>query len=71
MGERAIGSLLVLSQVVLSISLPFAIWPLIRFTGDSNIMGAFANGRCVAVLAHALCGMIVAANLWLIIGWLN
>lgn len=71
MGDGSIGSLLVLSQVVLSISLPFAIWPLIRFTGDSNIMGAFANGRCVAVLAHALCGMIVAANLWLIIGWLN
>lgn len=39
LGEGAVGKLLVLSQVVLSLQLPFALWPLIRFSSDRNLMG--------------------------------
>lgn len=44
-GEQSIGSMLVLSQVVLSLQLPFAVIPLIMFTGNTAIMGRFANPR--------------------------
>src|SRR5262249_41200614 len=44
LGEGSVGRLLVLSQVVLTVQLPFAIWPLIRFTSDRKLMGDFANG---------------------------
>lgn len=39
LGEAAVGKLLVLSQVVLSLQLPFALWPLIRFSSDRGLMG--------------------------------
>jgi manganese transport protein len=56
----------VLSQVVLSFQLPFAMWPLIRFTGSRAMMGGFANGTVVKLLAWGLFGVISAANVWLI-----
>src|SRR5512136_1936500 len=43
-GERASGGLLVLSQVVLSLQLPFAVFPLVMFVGDKRRMGRFAIG---------------------------
>jgi len=52
---------------VLSFQLPFAIWPLIRFTSDRALMGPFANGRATAVVAWALFGTIAIANLWLLL----
>jgi manganese transport protein len=66
MGDRAIGALLVASQVVLSIQLPFAMYPLIRFTDNRELMGAFANTRLVSVSAWALFVVISAANIWLV-----
>ena len=57
-GEGAVGKLLVLSQVVLSLQLPFALWPLIRFTSDRRLMGPFANSRLVASIAWSLFGLI-------------
>ncbi|VFT28873.1 manganese transport protein MntH [Pseudomonas aeruginosa] len=45
LGEAAVGKLLVLSQVVLSLQLPFALWPLIRFSSDRGLMGEFVNPR--------------------------
>jgi manganese transport protein len=50
--------LLVLSQVILSMQLPFAIVPLVQFTADRNRMGAFASGLTLKVLA-AVCAVIV------------
>ncbi|MGN6479841.1 Nramp family divalent metal transporter [Luteibacter sp.] len=66
MGDRAIGALLVASQVVLSVQLPFAMYPLIRFTDDRALMGPFANTRLVSVAAWLLFATISAANAWLV-----
>ncbi|MBC9035166.1 Nramp family divalent metal transporter [Sphingomonas sp. JC676] len=70
LGEHAVGKLLVLTQVVLSLQLPFAVYPLIRFTSDREIMGAFASGPLVCITAWSLFGLVVAANLWLVGRWL-
>jgi len=66
MGDRAIGALLVASQVVLSIQLPFAMYPLIRFTDDRALMGGFANTRLVSYTAWGLFVVISMANVWLV-----
>jgi manganese transport protein len=66
LGEGAIGSLLVLSQVVLSLQLPFAVWPLVRLTGDRTVMGPFASGRIATTVAYGIFAMICGANLWLL-----
>ncbi|MDA8520216.1 Nramp family divalent metal transporter [Acidovorax sp. NCPPB 4044] len=66
LGDEGVGKMLVLSQVVLSFQLPFAMWPLIRFTSDRSVMGGFANGRTVRWLAWTLFGVISVANVWLV-----
>jgi manganese transport protein len=68
LGEGSVGKLLVLSQVVLTVQLPFALWPLIRFTGNRDLMGVFANGPVVKTIAWAIFVVIAAANAWLIWG---
>ena len=65
-GDDGIGRMLVLSQVVLSFQLPFAIWPLVRLSSDRALMGEFANGRAMKVAAWALFGVIAVANVWLV-----
>jgi manganese transport protein len=65
-GERGIGGLLILSQVILSLQLPFAVFPLISFTGDRRIMGRFVNPRWVKALAWAVGFVIAALNAWLL-----
>ena len=66
LGDGAIGKMLVLSQVVLSFQLPFAMWPLIRFTSSRALMGPFANGPVLKLLAWSLFAVISVANLWLV-----
>ncbi len=66
LGDGGIGKMLVLSQVVLSFQLPFAIWPLVRFTSDRQLMGVFANGRATRVTVWLLFAAIAAANVWLV-----
>ena len=65
-GDAGIGKMLVLSQVVLSFQLPFAMWPLIRFTSSPALMGAFANGPVLKVMAWSLFCVISVANVWLV-----
>ncbi len=65
-GDDGVGRMLVLSQVVLSFQLSFAMWPLLRFTEDRALMGPFASGPLVRALAWALFGVITAANVWLV-----
>ena len=65
-GDQGIGKMLVLSQVVLSFQLPFAMWPLIRFTSSAKLMGSFANGPLVKLAAWSLFVVISAANVWLV-----
>ena len=50
-GERGTAKLLVLSQVILSMQLPFAVIPLVHFVSDRGKMGGFAIGRGVSLLA--------------------
>jgi manganese transport protein len=70
-GDGAVGKMLVLSQVVLSLQLPFALWPLICFTSDKQLMGPFANNALTKTLAWGLFGLISAANLALMFFWIN
>ena len=65
-GESATQKLLVLSQVVLSLQLPFAVIPLVYFTSDKSRMGGFANSRWVAAAAWIIAAVIVGLNLWLL-----
>jgi manganese transport protein len=67
MGEQSVGKLLVLTQVVLSAQLPFAIFPLLRFTDDKALMGIFANGLITRLVAWSLFAIISAANGWLVV----
>jgi manganese transport protein len=67
-GEGKVTSLLILSQVVLSFQLPFAVIPLVQFTSDKVRMGTFANSRFTTILAWVVAAAILAFNfelLWL------
>jgi manganese transport protein len=68
-GESKVTSLLILSQVILSFQLPFAVIPLVQFTGESAKMGEFVNSRLTAAVAWTVAGAILFFNfelLWLI-----
>jgi manganese transport protein len=65
-GEKGTYQLLILSQVILSMQLPFAVIPLIRFTGDKARMGEFANRTWVQVLAWSTAALIVGLNFRLV-----
>jgi manganese transport protein len=65
-GERGTGQLLVFSQVVLSMQLPFAVIPLVKFVSDRRKMGKFVIPRTVAVVAWIVAGIIVALNVKLL-----
>jgi manganese transport protein len=61
-GERGTGQLLVFSQVILSMQLPFAVIPLVRFVSDRRKMGDFVISRSVATAAWIVAGIIVILN---------
>lgn len=65
-GEEGSGPLLVLSQVVLSLQLPFAIFPLVQFTNNPKIMGPFASPAWVKALAWPVCLIITGLNVYLL-----
>ncbi|HEX8880612.1 MAG TPA: Nramp family divalent metal transporter [Candidatus Acidoferrum sp.] len=67
-GDNKVTSLLILSQVILSFQLPFAVIPLIQFTADRSKMGEFANSRLVSIIAWLVAAGILFFNaelLWL------
>jgi manganese transport protein len=66
-GEKGTAQLLVLSQVILSMQLPFAIIPLVRFTSDKLKMGACVTPGWMALLAWLVAGVIVILNLKLLV----
>jgi manganese transport protein len=73
-GKNTVG-LLVLSQVVLSMQLSFAIFPLMKFTSDRRMMGEFVNPRWVKTLGYLICAVIAGLNVYLLYqavgaGWL-
>jgi manganese transport protein len=73
-GDKATLGLLLLSQAILSMQLPFAIVPLIHFTSDRARMGSFANAAWVRWLAWITAAVVIGLNAWLaydsIEGWL-
>ena len=64
-GEKETYKLIILSQVILSLQLPFAVIPLVQFTSDRGRMGDFANAAWVRVLSWASAGLILGLNIWL------
>ncbi|MEQ1871480.1 MAG: divalent metal cation transporter, partial [Vicinamibacterales bacterium] len=60
------GPLLILSQVILSLQLPFAVFPLVAFTGDRHKMGEFVSPMWVRALAWTVAAVIAALNAWLL-----
>jgi manganese transport protein len=68
-GESGTAKLLVLSQVILSMQLSFAVFPLVRFTSDRTKMGEFVNPRWLAALAYLIAFLIAGLNVWLLLGF--
>jgi manganese transport protein len=72
-GESGTARLLILSQVILSLQLSFAVFPLVTFTSDRAKMGEFANSAVVKALAWIVALVIAALNAWLLVqtvrGW--
>jgi manganese transport protein len=66
-GEGATGELLILSQVILSLQLGFAVIPLIHLTSDKKTMGVFANKTWVKILAWITASIIVVLNAKLVV----
>jgi manganese transport protein len=74
-GERGSGQLLILSQVILSLQLSFAVFPLVMFTSDRHKMGSFASPAWVKALAWPVAVVIALLNAYLLwqtfAGWLG
>lgn len=66
-GEKAVNHLLLLSQVILSMQLSFAVIPLVQFTGSRRIMGEFVDPFWIRVTGWFLAFLIATLNLWLLI----
>ena len=65
-GEQGTGALLILSQVVLSLQLPFAVFPLVSFTSNRHKMGPFVAPRWMQLLAWTVAIIIASLNVWLL-----
>src|ERR1051325_4808344 len=74
-GEHGTAQLLILSQVILSLQLSFAVFPLVRFTSDRLKMGEFVNPRWLTALSYVVAVAIAAFNGWLLVrifaGWMR
>jgi manganese transport protein len=66
-GERGTEKLLILSQVILSLQLSFAVVPLVMFTSSRKWMGEFVNPRWLKALAWFTAVLIAGLNAWLLI----
>jgi manganese transport protein len=63
-GERGAGPLIIVSQVILSLQLSFAVIPLVMFTSDKEKMGPFVNPRWMTSLAWVVAAIIGLLNVW-------
>ncbi|MEO5719893.1 MAG: Nramp family divalent metal transporter, partial [Chthoniobacterales bacterium] len=66
-GEKGTTDLLVLSQVILSMQLSFAVFPLVMFTSDKLKMGEFVNGLTIKILSWIIAIVIAGLNVWLLL----
>lgn len=65
-GAKGTGQLLILSQVILSLQLSFAVFPLVRFTSERPKMGIFVNRLPTKILSYAVAITIAGLNTWLL-----
>ncbi len=65
-GDSGTAQLLILSQVILSLQLSFAVFPLVQFTSDRMKMGALVNPRWLTILAYSVATVIGSLNAWLL-----
>jgi manganese transport protein len=65
-GEKGIANLLLLSQVILSMQLSFAVIPLILFTNDRHKMGSFVNSLGTKMVAWIVAAIILVLNVYLL-----
>ena len=65
-GDHGLGTLLIISQVILSVQLPFAVFPLVQFTSNEITMGEFKNSTVLRIVAYGIGGLITCANLWMV-----
>ncbi len=74
-GEHGTAQLLIFSQVILSLQLSFAVFPLVMFTSDRLKMGEFVNPLWLKVLAYLVAAVIASLNGWLLVqtfrGWMT
>lgn len=74
-GESGTAKLLVFSQVILSLQLSFAVFPLVQFTSDRVKMGEFVNSMPLRIAAYSVAFVIASLNVWLLLqtvgGWLS
>jgi len=66
-GASGTAQLLILSQVILSLQLSFAVFPLVNFTSDKAKMGEFVNPGWVKALAYTVAVVIASLNVWLLV----
>jgi manganese transport protein len=66
LGEAGMGKLLIVSQVILGLQLPFAVIPLLWFTTRREFLGPYAFGRPVSALLWLVAAVLVAVNVWLV-----
>jgi len=66
-GESGTAKLLILSQVILSVQLSFAVFPLVRFTSERAKMGEFTNAPWLRALAYTTAAVIALFNGWLLV----
>lgn len=73
-GEKGMNNLLLASQVVLSMQLSFAVFPLVSFTSNTQKMGEFVNSKIMKFTAWSVAAIIAGLNIWLLLltvkGWL-
>lgn len=65
-GGHGLAQLLVFSQVVLSMQLPFAVVPLVLFTSEKKYMGQFVNSSWLKFVSWTTAGVIIILNIWLL-----
>jgi manganese transport protein len=70
-GEGEVYQLLIFSQVILSLQLPFAVVPLVRFTSDRARMGEFVSPLWMKILAFVVSIIIIGLNVWLVSHYIN
>ena len=74
-GDSGTAKLLILSQVILSLQLSFAVFPLVAFTSERKKMGEFTNSTWLKVAAYSVAFVIASLNAWLLVqtfaGWIS